>query len=300
MTKKILSCILALLTILPFVFLAEAAQGEPSSGTWILWAHLYTQYEDTYLVGKTNYLLHGVNEDIRSVDLVCRLTDGTEIELQTESGALEDAQDDARYFIIPIVVDDPLAIQSIAVSFPENYFRGSWQEGYIQSPAFTYMAEDLAADEPIFCCNFFYRSRSWYSVKGECRGTKLYVPLPLDQFMFIPLQKREECLAAITFDFGKKMIPTRYTYDGQTLVISRLGDYSQNNQLYIGEEIIRSFQIQYKDITQEFKIHIEPSFLFLCQQRRVLWVFLISGGLFERIKRFFIKYFLLEGEDPWE
>lgn len=299
MTKRVLSCILVLLTILPFVIVVQAEQDETSADTWILWSHLYTRYEELYLVGKTDYLLHGDDRDIRSVDLVCRLTNGTEIKMQAETDSQEDAQEDARYFIIPIAVDDPLAVQSITVFFPENYFRG-WDEGeYKYSPAFSYTAESLIADEPIFCCNYYYRSRTWYSLKGECKGTQVYVPLPLDLFMFIPLQKREECLPAVSFDFGSKLVQTRYTYDGQTLIISRFGDFSQNEQASIGRQIMRSFQIQYKDITQEFQIDINPSLVFLMQQRRMLWLYLISGGLFERIDYFFKKYILLHGENPW-
>lgn len=299
---------LALLTFLPFVFLTAVGQDDTSTNARVSWMHLYTRYEEVYLIGQVD-TLYGYNDQYQT-EITCRMKDGTEIKTKAERSSVTEYYDDgstAEYFAFPLDLKDPFSVQSVTVSFSEKFF--SWN-----SPALEYTTDELMSDSPVLDGSIgwnHYQRYGDYDFACECEGSKIRISMPLDDFMYLPLQGKERIVSDVSFDFFSRNVPTRYTYDGQTLRIDRLGDFSQTNQAYLArvwdnenhrtDLIERSFRIKYKNITIGYTLDIyHPSVALLFQQRRMLWVYLISGGLFERIKRFFIKYFLLEGEDPWE
>ena len=268
--RTILLYVFALLTILPFVWLSSAAQDETPTASW---AHLYTRYDRAYLIGQIDQ--EYFNNIYYDLDVVCRLSDGTECLMQTNATLYK------KTFVIALDISiDPLSVQSVTVFFPEVVI-----EDDLRIPSFEFTADDLICSTPVL-------TNDYSSFESTCEGTVIRVPMPLDTIMFLPLQGREQILSDISFDFGSKMVPTRYTYDGQTLVINKLGAVSHIRQITMGKRSIeRSFQFVYKENAQECTINIDPPDSLLFQQRRLLWLYLISGGIFERFAWFFKNLF---------
>ena len=277
MTKRKGQMISAFLTVLMLFSCLQTqtyAQEKNLNAPEVLWVHLYTRYGKIYLIGKTEKEYS--NRSNQSVDVSCRLA-GREANLHC-AGRVEKKLFVIRLEILEVMDIDPKTLQGVSLVFKQDFF----EEG---APEFEYSTDDLVTDEPVLVISD--RTLAFTCIS---EGTNVLLTVTPDAFMFVPIQLDPQWFNDVSFDFGSaRFLPTKYSYDGQTLAIKRLGLISDYDQLQIDEEvklIHRSFRMEYKGNSVDGQLEIEPNNTLLFQQRRIMWLYLICGGFFAKFLGF--------------